>query len=301
MQVLNKVSTMGASPCHLAIDPEDRFLYVSNYCSGNVAVIELLADGRLGNVTQLLNHSAQYSEDCDAAHVHEVVLEGGRVFVNDLGLDSIFQYNRLPLTGELVAPLAPIAVPAAVKMATGSGPRHLAVHPYLDFAFLVSELDSTVTSLAYTKHTSKALSVLSVVSSLPPGASSIEMGAAEIQVSNDGLFVYVSNRDISAAPNMNRSSIAVFSVSPRSGTLTQVQTVSSLGEHPRHFSLVSGAHGAESSADQHYLLVANKDSDNVVSFLRDAQTGLLSPQGQPFYSPYITQPTQLLLVDLPVL
>lgn len=294
LSLINKVSTGGASPCHLALSPDDSYLYVSNYCSGNLAIIELLADGSLGNMTQLVNHSDSVTSDCDEAHVHEVVLDENRVLVNDLGLDSVFQYDWDPISSQLKAPLL---LPPTVKVAPGAGPRHLMFHPHLNYAFLVSELDSTVTSLSYSKHSTKALSVLSTVSSLLPDASNVDMGAAEIQISNDGAFVYVSNRDISEDPNLNRSSVSVFSVNPASGALTLIQCQSSFGEHPRHFTLFDNEEKHVQGSDVHYLLVANQNSDNIVTFIRDTSTGMLSA-GSPFYSPHLNRPTQVLIVGV---
>lgn len=285
LSILNSISSGGAAPCHLAISPDDKFLYVSNYCSGNVAIIEISVDGSLGELIQLVNHSAEYTESCDQAHVHEVVLDGSRVLSNDLGLDSVFQYDKNPVSGVLHDP---IRVPQTVAVDEGSGPRHLVIHPHLDYAFLLSELKSTITTLSYSRHTTKALTVLSTISSLPTDISTVDMAAAEVQISTDGKFVYASNRDISTDPNLNRSSITVFSVDvENSASLRLIQTVSSLGEHPRHFTLTPLGD---------FVIIANKNSDNIVTYTRDVQTGLLS-NGYVHYDSTVTQPTQVLIVS----
>lgn len=90
---------------------------------------------------------------------------------------------------------------------------------------------------------------------------------AELQLSGDGRFLYVSNRDVSE-PNLGRSSIAVFSVACDTGLLTPVQITSSLGVHPRHFDLFH---------EGSWLLVANMNSDNIVSFAVNQSSGLLTP------------------------
>jgi 6-phosphogluconolactonase len=91
--------------------------------------------------------------------------------------------------------------------------------------------------------------------------------SSELQLSSDGLFLYASNRD-NSEPNLHRSSIAVFRVNARTGELAPIQFTSSLGDHPRHFDLFFGGS---------LLVVANMNSDTVVSFTVDRASGLLAP------------------------
>src|SRR6184192_3211511 len=44
------------SPCHLEIDSNRRWLLVSNYGSGTIGVLPILADGTLGEMTDLIQH-----------------------------------------------------------------------------------------------------------------------------------------------------------------------------------------------------------------------------------------------------
>jgi 6-phosphogluconolactonase (cycloisomerase 2 family) len=50
---LNMVSAQGSGPAHLSVHPSGRFCLVANYGSGNVAVLPIMADGRLGNATDV--------------------------------------------------------------------------------------------------------------------------------------------------------------------------------------------------------------------------------------------------------
>ncbi len=80
--------------------------------------------------------------------------------------------------------------------------------------------------------------------------------SAAIRITKDGRFIYASVRN-------NEESVAVFEI--KDNLVTKIQTISSHGKHPRDINL---------SKDEKYLLVANKDSDNVVFFKRDDK-GLL--------------------------
>ena len=86
-------------------------------------------------------------------------------------------------------------------------------------------------------------------------------------MSQDGRYIYASNRD-NSYPDKNRSSIAVFKVDTLTGNLTVIQITSSMGEHPRHFDLFFGGT---------LMVVANMNSDNIVSFAVNTTTGLITP------------------------
>jgi 6-phosphogluconolactonase len=280
LSFINRVSSRGADPCHLSLDEDRLAIYISNYCSGTMNVVAILPDGSLGRSIQLVNHSSSDSMSCDNAHIHEVIPNERRIFATDLGLDAIFQYDLLP-SGEVIRA-------ENVQLAPLSGPRHMVIHPSSKFAFVINELSNSITSLLYLQSSlGPALNPISSVSSLPEGVSDVDMAGGEIQISADGNFIYVSNRDVSD-PNQNRSCIGVFQVNSLNGTLKPIQFVSSLGIHPRHFSF---------AYSETLLLVANRDSNNIAVFKRNYDTGMLS-EGVVQSSPFFSAPTQVLVVDM---
>ncbi|TAH01532.1 MAG: lactonase family protein, partial [Sphingobacteriales bacterium] len=88
-------------------------------------------------------------------------------------------------------------------------------------------------------------------------------GSADIHVSPDGKFLYCSNRGES-------NTIAIFSIS-KAGKLKAVGYQSVLGKTPRNFNF---------DPTGNYLLVGNQNSDEIVIFKRDINTGLLTDSGQ---------------------
>jgi 6-phosphogluconolactonase len=285
---INQISSMGADPCHTYIDKSDAALYVSNYCSGTIEVVEInKSDGSLCEVKQLINHNSFQEEGCTTAKAHEVYFDGSHVYAVDLGLDRVFHYELNPNTHSLQSPLIG---PAYLSLETGSGPRHMVTHPSLNVAFILSELVCSVSMVEYNHETGVLGIVISVVSMLADPSDNMDMAAAEIQISLDGKYVYTSARDLSN-PNLGRSSITVFSIDfatnapPR---LTPIQWVSSMGVHPRHFTFDSeGIH----------LLVANKVSNNIVVFAVDKESGRLNPEGTVFTHEAILQPSHLVIVQ----
>jgi 6-phosphogluconolactonase len=218
-------------------------------------------DGSLGKLVDLVALEGKigpHRVEQPVAKPHQVEFDpsGRFIVIPDKGLDCVFTYQINEGTGTLNVVEAP-AAPAR----EGAGPRHVAFHPGGAIAYVVNELDSTVTAYRLDlKH--GRLTPLQVVSALPDTFVG-HSRAAEIMVSKDGRFVYASNR--------GHDSIAIFSVDQESGRLTNVGWEASQGRTPRYFTLdPSGT----------WLFVANEDSDTIATFRIDQHTGLPSLVGE---------------------
>ena len=255
---LGQVSCEGRNPVHLALDPQERHLVVSNHLTGALAVIALRADGALGELVQLESLPGEpgphrIEQPFSKPHFNPFDPSGRFVLVPDKGLDRIFSFRFA--AGRLV----PAAQPW-VDTREGAGPRHVAFHPRLDVAYAVNELDSTVAAYGFDASTG-ALQPLQVLPTLPDTFTG-NSRAAEIEVSADGRFVYASNR--------GADSIAVFAADAHTGLLRFAGVHASGGRTPRFFALSpTGAH----------LYALNEDSDTIVRFAVDPTTGGLAPEG----------------------
>jgi 6-phosphogluconolactonase len=251
---LNQQSSHGSAPCHLATDRQGKFLLVANYVSGSLSVYELEADGRIGKTIQTLQHEGRSvnSERQEGPHAHYVTATSDNRFVLccDLGLDKVLVYQLDPDSGQLTLSSEAVLQP-------GAGPRHLAFHPTERYAYVINELDSSMTVFTYAAETGR-LTELQTLSTLPEGYTG-ENSTAEIWVHPSGRFVYGSNR--------GHDSIVIYSVEEATGTLTLVGHTSTQGKSPRSFIIApSGT----------LLLAANQDSDTVINFRLDPKTGHLS-------------------------
>src|SRR5215469_13090182 len=56
LKLLNKVSSNGAGPCHIAIDKSGKWLFAANYEGGSVAAFPLHEDFSLGEATASIQH-----------------------------------------------------------------------------------------------------------------------------------------------------------------------------------------------------------------------------------------------------
>jgi 6-phosphogluconolactonase len=151
--------------------------------------------------------------------------------------------------------------PPFTKVDPGSGPRHLAFRPDGKFAYVINELNSTITAFSYAD-AHGVLKVLQTVSTLPKDFSG-NNDAAEIHVHPDGKFLFASNR--------GHDSIAVFSIAQDTGRLNPAGDFSTQGKTPRNFEIdPSGSR----------LFVANQDTGTIVIFRIDQKTGGLTPTGK---------------------
>jgi 6-phosphogluconolactonase len=145
-------------------------------------------------------------------------------------------------------------------LTAGAGPRHFTFHPSGRYAYVINELDATLTAFAYdAEHGS--LETIQTVSTLPGGFQG-DSFCADIHLTPDGRFLYGSNR--------GHDSIAIFAVDPATGRLTAAGHEATGGHWPRNFAVdPSGA----------FLLAANQRSNTIVPFRIDRETGMLTPTG----------------------
>jgi 6-phosphogluconolactonase len=254
LNLLNAQPSGGNGPCYVAVDRTGKWVATGNYGSGSLAILPVKPDGSLGAPTTKIAHEGKSVNvnRQEKPHVHATVFSPGNdyLFVPDLGMDKVMVYRFDEKTGQLSA-----SEPASVI--PGAGPRHFDFHPSGKYAYLMEELSGTVTAFTYDKG---KLAAIQNISSHPAGFKGA-MGSADIHVSPDGRFLYASNRGES-------NTIAIFSIDEKTGKLNPEDYPSTLGVHPRNFNF---------DPTGNFILVANRDTDNIVIFRRDTKTGKLTP------------------------
>lgn len=253
LAVINRQSTEGKNPVHLAIDPSNRFVVVANHITSTLALLSRHEDGALGAVIDLVKLEGKigpHRVEQPFAKPHQVEFDpsGKFIVVPDKGLDLVFTYRIDAEQGKLVL----VGKPARAR--EGAGPRHVAFHPGGRLAYVVNELDSTVTSYHFDPATG-TLAPFQIVSAVPDAYTG-NSRAAEIAVSADGRFVYASNR--------GDDSIATFAIEPASGRLSPIGWTATGGKTPRFFAL---------ALSDKFLFVANEDTDTIKLLKRDHTSG----------------------------
>lgn len=257
---VNQQPTHGGAPCHVSVDHTGKCLMAANYMGGNVAAYTIGADGSLSEPTEVIQHSGSgpnpHRQDKPYAHSTNLTPDNRFVLAADLGIDRLMIYHLDPEKGKLTPNTVPF-----VQVQGGFGPRHLTFAPGGKFAYLITEMGCTVVVFAYDAEHG-ALSELQTLPTLPEGWKG-ENTCADIHFTPDGRFLYGSNR--------GHDSLVIYAVDQSSGLLTLVGHQSTLGKTPRNFAI---------DPTGQYLLVAHQDSNSIIPFRIDAETGHLHLTGQ---------------------
>ena len=258
LQQLGATATEGAAPCHVVIDRTGKFALAANYTGGSVSVIPIQTDGKPGKLSQLIRHQgSSVTRRQQSPHAHCVRFAAGDrfAFAADLGMDQVRIYQFDAATGRLNDAATP-----AVDLAPGAGPRHFTFHPNGRFAYVINEMQSTVTAMTYDPSSGR-LRTIQTLSTLPAGFAG-RNSTAEVVVSPDGKHLYGSNR--------GHDSLAAFAIDSATGRLSAIGHFKTGGKTPRNFNI---------DPSGQWVLAANQSTNDVFVFRR-AEDGTLSPTGQ---------------------
>lgn len=253
---INKQETLGSGPCYISIANDNKFIFTANYGSGSISVLPLKIDGSVGKLSQLIQHdgSSVNKSRQTAPHTHSVIFsnDGKTLFSANLGTDKLHAYDY---DSSFEKPLQNSAQPF-VNIEPGFGPRHFVFNKNGDKLYLLSEMSAVVTIFDYKD---KVLTKVKNVNLDEKGFSRTN-GAADIHLSNDGNFLYATNRG-------DVNEIVIFKVNKKDGSLSRVGSQSTMGKTPRNFMI---------DPTDNFLLVANQNSDDIYIFKRNKKTGLLT-------------------------
>jgi 6-phosphogluconolactonase len=268
---VNDVPSAGSITAHLSTDRTGRWLLVANYGDlkqGTIASIPIGADGRLGAAVDTRDFGI-------GSMAHQIVSDPGNrfVYVPLKGGPAVAQLVFDAATGRMKP-----NVPPQVAAAAGAGPRHMDFHPNGRFAYVINELDLTMTAYSYDAKTG-LLRELQILPTLPPAADKVGASAADVHVHRTGRFLYGSNR--------GHDSIVIFRLG-EDGRMTLVGHESRGIKRPRNFTI---------DPTGTLMLVANQDAANVSVFRIDQNKGTLEPVGAP--TPAGANPSFVGVVMLP--
>lgn len=257
LEELDRVSSGGTNPAHIAVDPNGHWLLVANHSSGSVTVLAIDPRGRLGVEVSRIDFRGEpgpHRTDQLGSKPHQVVFapDGHHVAIPDKGLDRVHWCALDPGSGRLTL----MDSLAAQEM---SGPRHAAFSP-AGALYVANELNNTVACYL----PGGASGGLRLAQVLPTMADTDTRAsrAAEILFSADGASVLVSNRSgagdhTDGGPGDD--TLARFPL--RDGHLLGAPAFyTSGGIRPRFATLEPGGR----------VLVANEKSDSITALNLDA-------------------------------
>ncbi len=166
---------------HMSTDRSGGWLLGASEPSGRISVTRIAPDG--------LPEAAPAQIIENLARPHHILTDrtNRHCYVPCMGTDDIHQFTFDAVSGTLR--------PASQQMLTlpeGSGPRHMAHHPVLDRAWLVTQHDGKVVTCSLDPD-SGALQQLAVDSLMPDGFQGRARGA-QIHVAPDGKHLFVTER-----------------------------------------------------------------------------------------------------------
>ena len=246
----------GDHPCHVAIDPHNKFAITSQYSSGTFDIFSLSINGNIDKRLKTIKMvgSGPNKERQTSPHAHQCLfLQNSPQFVTvDLGTDRINFYCFDEEQEEFLdEPMQSIKAPA------GNGTRHLIFNKAEDKAYVIGELSETILILE------KSLGIWNIVDEVD-ALPNMEKGeaAAAIKLSPDEQFLYVSCR--------HQSRISSFSVDSEAQKLTFIDSYDVEGKFPRDFHITDNGQ---------WLVAANQHSNNITSFKRNFEDGSLTYTG----------------------
>jgi 6-phosphogluconolactonase len=255
---LNQVDALGGAPCHIMID--NGYVFTANYVGGNHAVYRIKADGTLGANTQLIqNIGSGPSSRQEGPHAHMITKNPhtSDIITADLGTDEVSFYTFEADEGKLNEKFV-------LKLDNGSGPRHMDFHKQNDVIYILNELKGSISVAKPSKEGYEVVQTIDATKMGDPG----EAGCAAIHMHPNGKYLYASNRG-------PYNSISQFTVDSE-GLLKMIGEVSSGGKAPRDFAI---------DPSGNFLLAANQNSDNIVVFKINSDTGKLLETETVFSAP----------------
>lgn len=266
LKPLNSVETGDGGSAHVCVDKTGRTVVSAQYGGGSVSVYSLNADGSLKERTQLIEHEggSKVKRQQQSPHPHwaGVSPDNRFVFVPDLGLDKVMIYS-------LDAAKSRLTPHGHGQMHPGSGPRHMKFHTDGKRAYVLGEIDVTVTVFNYDAKTG-AMTPIQTVAAVPQAELDKEKAksSSEIRVHPSGRFVYSANR--------GHDTITAFSVDANSGKLTVIEREFVRGATPRNFNL---------DPSGKWLLAAGQASHTLASFEVDQKNGELTYNQNVVFAP----------------
>jgi 6-phosphogluconolactonase len=275
LTLLDSESSNGSDGVYCDVSPQGQTLVCANIDGASVAVYPLSRKGAISSATKvfhytLVNPGPGTNESQIQAFPHQSKFHpSGQYFVvPDRGSDRVYVYAH----GNPSA----VAQTHNISLPTGMGPRHVDFKVFNEtrtYMVVIGELDNTIRVFTVDRTANGHLDFTMVEThstlgpNLPPTEPNNEDLAAEVYFSNDGKFLYASNRN---TVTLDSDTLAVFTVDERStgNTLRWLDSAETLGKIPRHFAL-------SSDAENQWVAVANEATQDIAVFERNAVTGLV--------------------------
>lgn len=246
LTLLGTAPSPGAAACHIITDRSGRFLYVSNFVSGDLLCYRLDADGAARTPPQVIARPGN-----GTARMHYAQeIPGDLVLVCDAGNDRLAAYRK---TADGLDP-SPVY---EITTAPGSFPRHFALLPGGAQIVVAHELAETLGLAQIAAHEGRLVDVVPAL----PGAFTGKSSGAAVRLHPRAPVAYMSNRGHDS----------IFAARIAGDRLEPIGQTPSGGQTPRDFAL---------DPSGRWLLAAHQASNDLVVHAVDPETGVIGGEGQ---------------------
>ena len=254
---LLKTAKINSRAPYIQVDKSGKFLLAAHYGPGEVTMYRIV-DG-LCTDEMLDLHKTEKT-----AHCIEVDPSGKFVFVPHTAPNKVYQYTLDATAGKLVPNKRPFAK-GPDEDHLYHQPRHIAHHPTLNMAFTSNERGGRISSWKFNTRRG-TLKLVDTLSTLPPNYEG-NSAAADIHITPNGRFAYVSNRDVTKRPEGTamKDTLAAVSINPEDGTMKIIGHYAT-GHHPRSFCI---------DLTGNFVFAAGQRSSNLYAYRINQQTGAL--------------------------
>ncbi len=258
LDYFNQIDIGGNNPVFLTVDKTNKYLVVAALQGGSVYSIKIESDGTLGEIAD--KYTFPGKKENSISYAHQCIWDQNREYLfvptqaRDQGYPTlnVLKFDSLAGTFKLTD---------TYYSREYSEPRHVAVHKNNKYIYLINEKGNMMTFLEFNEEKGK-LTALQNLPTLPETYTGNGQASAAI-LSPSNSYLIGSNRI--------HESLVVYRVNQNTGYIKEVGFESCLGLTPRFITF-------NDVGDK--LYVANEDSDTIIEYLFDDDSGKLVFNGR---------------------
>lgn len=282
---INEQASMGTSPTYVETDATGRYVFAANLGNphdqfakiirtadggfemttqeeeGSIAMFKILDDGSLSQASDVLGF-----EDANGySHYHCIKVDPSNKFLLVCDTDDKIQVFRIDYENGKLLP----AENPAFKTRPGVEPRTILFHPTQSWFFVNNQSNSTVYSFSFDASNGK-IEELDYTSAVFELEDSMKSWTADMAISSDGKYLYVSNRSLQKLrPNIKcpPHTVAVFQIDLECGKLELIAVTNVEAENPRGIALAPKGN---------FLYITSLDTNEIYRYDVNPESGMLS-------------------------
>lgn len=262
LEPVNKQWIGGMRGCYVEVDSQNRYLFVGGHHDGRVTMMQLLPDGRIGNIADGIFHKGMGRTIADRSskpHVDCVKLTPDEKFLCavDNGLDHVKVYRVDYERGKLK--LADI-----IRCPLESAPRMIRFSRDGRYAYILYELLNQVEVYSYELVGGEPkFEKIQTISTTTAKEQDV-CAASGMEISLDGRYLFCSNA--------GTNSVTIYEIDSATGCLTVMCNSKISGDYPKMLGIFP---------DGVHFMSLNHETNEITTFLVDYEKKYILMESKP--------------------